>query len=147
MAIWSTRSAQTSYSRAGRGDLEGAVDALSNGLHSSTRTENHASGVREILSESVHVCVDAGRHPSTFFLFVTLPVCLKVPIPSPSTPSHMVHHKEELLIQIQKDFKNSGGVVSASDGTPTDCSPTIWFILHKMELDWLVLRTLQESSF
>lgn len=41
---------------------------------------------------------------STFFLFVTLPVCLKVPLPSSSIPSHMVHHKEELLIQIQKDF-------------------------------------------
>ncbi len=102
MAIWSTRSAQPSHSRAG--GLEEDEDALPNGLHSSTHTENYVSRVREIQSEIVHMCADSGRHPSTFFLFVTLPVCLKVPLPSSSTHSHMVHHKEELLIQIEKNF-------------------------------------------
>lgn len=53
---------------------------------------------------SLYMCADSGRHPSTFFLFVTLPVCLKVPLPSSSTPFHMVRHKEELLITIEKDF-------------------------------------------
>lgn len=108
MAIWSTRSAQTKGGGFGFGRGFGCFIKWTSLIYTHRNPCIRGFGKHWVCS---CVCFDAGRHPSTFTLFVTSPV---------STPSHMVHHKEELLVQIQKDFKNSGGILSDSDGTPTD---------------------------